>query len=58
MPLQRKYTIYSKGQKISKLNYNVSKILLIYEEALCQKNWETGHASQILTNDHQIFVLS
>jgi hypothetical protein len=34
-----------------------SKILLGYEEALWPKI-EISHASQILTNDHQILVLS
>ena len=36
----------------------VSKILLGYEEALRPKKLEISHASQILTKDHQILVLS
>ena len=36
----------------------VSKILLGYKEALWPKNLEVSHASQILTNDRQIMVLS
>ena len=36
----------------------VSKILLGYEEALWPKKLEINHASQILTNDCQIMVLS
>jgi hypothetical protein len=35
----------------------VYKILLGYEEALWLKKLEISHASQILTNNHQIFVL-
>ena len=34
------------------------KKLLGYEEALWAKKLEISHASQILTNDHQILVLS
>jgi hypothetical protein len=36
----------------------VSKGLLGYEEALWSKKLEINHASQILTNELQIFVLS
>jgi hypothetical protein len=36
----------------------LSKILLSYEEALWPKKLEISHASQILTNDCQILVLS
>ena len=36
----------------------VSKILLGYEEALWPKKLEISHASQILTNDCQILILS
>ena len=36
----------------------VSKILLGYEKALWPKKLEISHASQILTNDRQILVLS
>jgi hypothetical protein len=36
----------------------VSKILLNYEEALWPKQLEISHASQILTNDRQILILS
>ena len=36
----------------------VSKILLGYEEALWAKKLVISHASQILTNDCQILVLS
>ena len=36
----------------------VSKILLDYEEALWPEKLEICHASQILTNQHQILFLS
>ena len=36
----------------------VSKILLGYEEAVWSKKLEINHASQILTNERQILVLS
>ena len=36
----------------------VSKTLLGYEQAIWPKNMEIRHASQILTNDNQILVLS
>ena len=36
----------------------VSKILSGYEEALWPKKMEISHASQILTNDFQILILS
>ena len=36
----------------------ISKILLGYKEALWPKKLEISHASQILTNDRQILVLS
>ena len=36
----------------------LSKIFLDYEEALWSKKLEISHASQILTNDRQILVLS
>ena len=36
----------------------VSKLLLGYEEALWLKKLEISHASQILTHDPQILVLS
>ena len=36
----------------------VSKMLLGYEEALRTKKVDISHVSQILTNDHQILVLS
>ena len=36
----------------------VSKVLLGYEEAFWPKKLEISHASQILTNNHKILVLS
>jgi hypothetical protein len=36
----------------------VYEILFGYEEALCHKKLEISHASQILTNDGQILVVS
>jgi hypothetical protein len=36
----------------------VSKLFLGYKEALGLKKFVISHASQILTNDCQIFVLS
>jgi hypothetical protein len=36
----------------------VSKILLDIEDALWPKKLEISHAIQILTNDHQVLVLS
>ena len=36
----------------------VSEIFLGYEEALWPKKLEISHASQILTNEHQLLVLS
>jgi hypothetical protein len=36
----------------------VSKIILGYDEALWPKELEISHASQMLTNDRQILVLS
>ena len=36
----------------------VSKIILGYEEALWSKKLEISHASQILTKDRQILVIS
>ena len=41
-----------------KIMFFVSEILFGYEEALWHKKLEISNASQILTNDRQILVVS
>ena len=50
--------IINKKQVLKESEDLVSKILLGYEEALWPKKLEISHASQILTHESQILVLS
>ena len=50
--------VYCIKKQVASDVLSTSKILLGYKEALWPKKLEKSQASQVLTNDHQILVLS